>query len=167
LRLPQLLLPLQGQVLLARHAGGVVAAIDDLLLDRLDLSLRLEDLVVLLEGRLPLSVALDDGDDGLAGDVAAQDEDVRLVERPGVQELPPADLGAVDASGVENLGHPPPSAAGHSFEHPRFPRNPGPAAQCAISSGSSYHCTRSPTLERSFHFRVFGAVSACPRRIVA
>src|SRR3546814_8429321 len=43
-------------------------------------------------GRLPLPVALDDGDDGLAGDVAAQDENVGLVERPGIQELPPAHL---------------------------------------------------------------------------
>ena len=44
----------------------------------------------------------------------------------------------------------------------RGPSEPAPEprgarcdAQWPTSSGSSYHCTRSPTFERSFHFRIF------------
>ena len=42
-----------------------------------------------------------------------------------------------------------------------------PDAQCATSSGSSYHLTLSPTLARSFHFRVFGASLQASKRAIA
>jgi len=45
----------------------------------------------------------DDWQHRLAGDVAAHDDDVRLVEGAGVEELAPADLRAVNVGDVEDL----------------------------------------------------------------
>src|SRR5579883_2435591 len=53
------------------------------------------------KGALPATVGLDDdGHDTLAGDVTAHNQDVRAIERPRVEELPPAFLRAVDIGGL-------------------------------------------------------------------
>src|SRR4029079_2673870 len=61
-------------------------------------------------GLVPAVRGLDDRHHHLAGDVAAHDERVGLVELGGVQELAPALLGAVHVAGVVEL-HDPPSRA--------------------------------------------------------
>ncbi len=45
------------------------------------------------------TTVVDDRHERLAGHVAAEDEDVSLVVRGGVEELPPAGLGTVDIGG--------------------------------------------------------------------
>ena len=102
----EILVLLQRDVLLVGHADRVVPAVHDALFELDDLGLGLERLSVVLQRRLPAAVgALDDGDHGLAGDVAAENDHVGLVELTGVQELLPADLRAVEIRDVEDLGH--------------------------------------------------------------
>jgi hypothetical protein len=89
-----------------------------------------------LAGHVP-AAAGHDRHHRLAGDVAAHDEGVRAVELGSVQELPPADVGAVDV-GCEING----------------------ARHLVTSSGTSYHRTRLPTLARMRQGRLFGASSS-------
>jgi hypothetical protein len=84
----------------------------------------------------PPAVAGHDRHHRLAGDVAAHDQGVRAVEPGRVQELPPADIGAVDI-GCEIYG----------------------ARHLVTSSGTSYHRTRLPTLARIRQDMLFGASS--------
>jgi hypothetical protein len=53
---------------------------------------------------VPLVPPPDDWHHRLAGDVAAHDDDVRLIEGADVEELGPADLRAVNVGDVEDLG---------------------------------------------------------------
>src|SRR6185503_17092788 len=73
--------------------------------------------------------------------VAAHDQDVGLVELARVEELPPADLRAVDVGREEDA---------HQL--------------CPISSGSLYQVLRSPTRARSFQRVDLGASSMAARR---
>ena len=101
----RVLVVLHVAVLLLGDADRVVAAVQDLRLDVADLVLGLQGDVLVEHRGVPAGAALDDGDHGLAGDVAADDHDVGAVVGARVQELPPADLGAVDVRDVEDLGH--------------------------------------------------------------
>src|SRR5579859_3692315 len=58
-----------------------------------------------------MAVLLDERDDGLAGHVAAADQRVAVVELRGVQELPPAGLGAVQVGGEKDSWHSYPSTS--------------------------------------------------------
>ena len=81
----------------------VVAASDHRLLELAHLILAHELLAVFEQGRVPvLAAVVDDGDERLAGHVAAEDERVRLVVGAGVEELPPAGLRSVDVRGEED-----------------------------------------------------------------
>ena len=124
-----------------RHANRVVAPVADPLLDRADLVLGRELLALSLEGHLPAPAMVDDRHHGLAGHVAAHDQDIGLVEGAGIEELAPADLGPVDVGREED------------------PHIPG----CPTSSGSLYHCCRSPTRARSFQRVDLGAASIAVR----
>jgi hypothetical protein len=100
----QTLVLLERGVLLVAHADRVVPAVLDAPFELPDLLLALEHLAVILQGGLPRAVgAPDDRDHGLAGDVAAQDDHVGLVEGAGVQELLPADLRPVQVGHEEDL----------------------------------------------------------------
>src|SRR6476620_4878503 len=98
-------------------------------------------MLLALELELPVRAVGDDRHHRLAGHVAAHDQDVRLVELAGVEELAPAHLGAVDVGREEDA---------HQL--------------CPISSGSLYQDWRSPTRERSFHRVDFGASWMAARR---
>src|SRR5919201_7107625 len=79
-----------------------------------------------------------DRDERLARHVPAEDHHVGVVVLARVEELFPADLGAVDVGGKED---------------PHW----------ETSSGSSYQRLRSPTLARSFQPRLFSSSSMRPR----
>src|SRR5712671_3701272 len=101
----------------------VVAVILDELLERDQLRSVL-DVVLRPDERARPSAAglVDDRLDGLAGDVSAQDEDVRLVDRPGVDELAEAFAGAMQVADKIELrpGHltPPRRSGGPGWPHP-------------------------------------------------
>src|SRR5581483_5791563 len=100
----QPLVLLEGDVLVVAHADRVVTAVLNALLELADLFLALENLAVILQRGLPGAVrTTDDGNHGLAGDVAAQNDRVGLVEGAGVQELLPADLRPVQVGHEEDL----------------------------------------------------------------
>ena len=88
--------------LVAGQADRVVATIGDPLLHRPDVVLGRQLVALVLEAQLPAVRGGHDRDHRLAGHVAAHDQDVRLVEGAGVQELPPADLRAVDVGREED-----------------------------------------------------------------
>jgi hypothetical protein len=61
---------------------------------------------LLEENGLPLFAALvDDGDNCLAGHIAAQDNHLRAIELAGIDELFPANVGAVNVGGEEKRYH--------------------------------------------------------------
>ena len=126
--------------LVAGQADRVVAAVADPLLHRAQLVLGREHVLLALQLELPVRAVGDDRDHRLAGHVAAHDQDVGLVELPGIEELAPADVGAVDVGGEEDA---------HQL--------------CPISSGSWYQVWRSPTRARSFQRVDFGASSMAVR----
>src|SRR5205823_9983186 len=94
-----------------------------------------------------------DRDDRLAEQIAAHHLRIGLVELRRAEELAPQEVGAVDVRGVEEP-HASGALVGPLPPEPHYP----------TSSGSSYHCTRSPTRARSFHFVDFGSASMRLRR---
>ncbi len=89
--------------LFGRRAERVVPAPDHVLLERGDLVLAREVAALLLQRPVPaLAAVVDHRDERLAGHVAAEDHDVGLVVRAGVQELAPARLRPVDVRGEED-----------------------------------------------------------------
>jgi len=60
----------------------------------------MQDAFLLQQGDFEVVVALgNNGDDGLAGHVAAQDQGIHIIELAGGEELLPTDLGAVHVRG--------------------------------------------------------------------
>ena len=88
--------------LVGSHDHGVVAVIADRALVERQRVGAVEIVAHVLHVERVLAAAVvDDGDDRLAGHVAAEDEDVGLVVLAGVDELAPAGLRAVDVRGEE------------------------------------------------------------------
>ena len=94
-----------------------------------------------------------DRDDRLPEQVAAHHRGVSLVELGRTEELAPEEIGAVDVGGVEEPDRPVPFVTLSEAE-----------THQPVSSGSSYHCIRSPTRARIFHFIDFGSASMRLRR---
>src|SRR5260370_4016858 len=90
-------------VVVAAHPHRVVTAFADLPFDVGDLGLGFQHDMLGEHSGVPLVPPPDDWHHRLAGDVAAHDDDVRLIESAGVEELAPADLRAVNVGDVEDL----------------------------------------------------------------
>src|SRR3990172_8841949 len=81
---------------------GIVATILDGLDHPLDLVGPVQHLLLLEQGPFVLAAGLgDDRDDGLAGHVAAQDEELHVIELGGADEFLPTDFRPVDVGGEE------------------------------------------------------------------
>src|SRR5947207_2469779 len=111
--------------LVLRRQERIEAEVADPLLDSRQLVLAEEPLAENL-ARAEAAVLAHDQEHGLAGDVAAHDEHVRLVEATRVHEFLPEEIGAVDIGGVVER-----------------------EAQRVTSSGISYQRLRRPILARS------------------
>ena len=94
---PAGLVPLELAQLVGIGAERVIAPLDHGVLERDDLLLGRHLATVLEQRRMPAAAAVGDhGNERLPGHVTAEDEHVGVVVLAGVQELPPAGLGAVD-----------------------------------------------------------------------
>src|SRR5438067_12739576 len=101
--MPPWLIVAQLAELVGGHAEWVVAAADDRLLELLHLLFTLERLAVLQQGRVPSPAAVvDDRHKCLSRHVAPEDDHVGLVVLAAVEELAPADLGAVHVGGEKD-----------------------------------------------------------------
>jgi len=89
--------------LLGGHHRGVGAAVADLTLDLVELALGLQPQPLPAERHFPVARHGQDRHQHLAGHVAAEYDHVGLVEGGGVEELSPADLGAMDVRGEEDF----------------------------------------------------------------
>src|SRR5205823_8930969 len=87
-----------------RDPDGVVALAPDQVLG-LAYLVQGDELALTGQRELEGAVLLDQGDDRLAGHVAAADQDVRVVVASGVEELPPAGLGSMQVRGEEDPRH--------------------------------------------------------------
>jgi hypothetical protein len=85
------------------HHRGVGAPVADLALDLVELGLGLQPHPLPAERHFPVAGHGQDGHQDLAGHVPAEDHHVSLVEGGGVEEFPPADLGAMDVRGEEDF----------------------------------------------------------------
>src|SRR5579875_144214 len=134
---------LEPPVLVVRAAVRVEAVEADASFELSELVVTVHDLVAAEDVCNPPLTTVDDRHKRLSGEVATEDQHVRLVEGGRIQELPPAAFRTVDVPGV--------------VQTERY---------WSTSSGSSYQRTRSPTFARALQRRPFGS-SSIRRRSMA